>query len=101
MKRFWYAVGGGALGLVVFAAVFCVLCILGWDRAALAMMALVILIGACTGLIYSKLREMHDDLCTTFAQQEKISAIVERLNKNVLEPKNQAADEKEPPADGE
>ncbi len=107
MKRFWHAVGGGALGLAVFVAIFSILCLLGWELVVLAAMAFAILIGACTGLIYSKLSEMHDDLCTAFSQQEEIKAMVERLDKNVRELKRsrelekEAADKKEPPADDE
>lgn len=101
MKRFWHAVAGGALGLLVFVAVFAVLSILGWELVGLAAMAFAILIGGCTGLIYSKLCEVHDDLCTAFSQQEKIKAMAERVDNNVRKLKNQAADEKEPPADDE
>ncbi len=107
MKNFWRAAIGGGIALIGVVGLSLCLTPTGMDYDTGMMITFSVLIGTCTGLIYGKLREVHDDLCTASSQQEEIKAMVERLDKNVRELKRsrelekEAADKKEPPADGE
>lgn len=102
MKWFRKAAAGAALALLGAVCFRYILeYVIGVYTELSTVIVFSVLIGACTGLIYSKLCEVHDDLCTTFAQQEKIKAMVERLDKNVRALKSQAADRKETSTDEE